>query len=97
MRVASEWSASTVVYFCPTCRWKEATLWEKVKILRRQNFPTTAEQIQDMGQSMSSFYRAALGTGPIPTLYELHKRKYIETGDSEELRRMGNHVEEVKW
>jgi hypothetical protein len=50
-----------------------------------------------MGESMSRFYRAALGTGPIPTLYELHKRKYIETGDVEELRRMGNHVEEVKW
>lgn len=86
-----------MVYFCPRCRWKEATLWEKVKILRRQNFPTTAESIADMQKSMSGLVRVAMGTDPIPTLYELHKRKYIETGDPEELRRMGNHVEEVKW
>lgn len=85
-----------MVYFCPHCRWKEATLWEKVKILRRQNFPTTAERIQDLSRSYSGIVRAVIGTGA-PTLYELHKRRYIETGDPEELRRMGNHVEEVKW
>lgn len=65
-------------------------------MLRRQNFPTTAERIDDMNKSMSSLVRVAMGTGA-PSLYELHKRKYIETGDPEELRRMGNHVEEVKW
>lgn len=85
-----------MVYFCPHCRWKEASVWEKVKMIRRQNFPTTAERIQDLQKASSMLIRVAMGTGA-PTMYELHKRRYIETGDVEELRRMGNHVEEVKW
>lgn len=82
---------------CPHCQWEESTLWEKVKIWRRMVFPTTNEQIKRMTESSASLIRVAMGTGPVTTWYERHKRRYIDTGDVVELERMGRHIEEVKW
>lgn len=80
---------------CPDCRMVEGGLVEKLRYYRREFFPTTAEQIHALAHFHSGMVRAMIG-GDLPlTPYELHKRRYIETGDIEELARMARHIEPV--
>lgn len=73
---------------CRECEWAELPRWKRLRI---KYFPTTAEVIQNQMSLMSGMTSAMTGT-PRESLYEFHKRRYIETGDEMELRRMERHL-----
>lgn len=77
---------------CPECAHAELRGVQYLYYYRRNVFPTTAESIAAMGKAYSRTMHALLGTGPVQTWYEIHKRRYIETGDMVEMKRMERHV-----